>query len=466
MFDQTLDAAGVLERASGAIGADGLTSLRYTATGTEYIFGQSARPGGPWPKYSFDLMITSLNYETGSWSEELTGQRIRAEMRGGGEPSLPRGTTYAKEGYSWSQAGAKSYPAPWHAENRLHQIWITPHGVIKAALRNHAALQWQTQGGKSSAAMSFVEPGRFGATAFLNEEFLVERVESRVAVTYYGVLPFVTTYSDYKNFGPVKFPTRIQRSQGGFPILDVIVKEVQPNVAIDFEIPDSVRQSSVPAPKKAVKVADGVWEIPGSHNCVAIEMRDHIVVVEAPLTDDIAVAVFDAVKREIPNKPIRYVVNTHHHIDHAGGLRAVVDEGATIVTHALNKPLYQGYLAAPRTLASAGLAQAKQDAVYKTVDDKLVMSDGARSVEIHHVRGNDHAEDLIMVYLPGEKLLVEADAFTPGPPNSPPPAQADAFAVNLVENIERLKLPIDRILPMHGPIVPLQELYRAVGGIH
>ena len=466
MSDKTLDAAGVLKRASRALGADGLNSLRYTATGSEFIFGQSARPGGPWPKYTFDLMITSLDYETGSWSEELTGQRIRAEMRGGGEPTLPRGTTYARQGYSWSQVGARSYPAPWHAENRLHQIWITPHGVIKAAMRNNASLQWQTQGGKFAAVMSFIEPGRFAATAFLNEDFLVERVDSRVAVTYCGVLPFVTTYSDYKDFGAMKFPTRIQRSQGGFPILDVVVKEVQPNVAIDFAVPDAVKQAAVTQPKTAVKVADGVWEIPGSHNCVAIEMQDHIVVVEAPLTEGTAVAVFEAVKREIPNKPIRYVVNTHHHIDHAGGLRAAVDEGATIVTHALNKPLYQGYFAAPRTLGPVEVAQANQHAVFQTVDDKLVMSDGSRSVEIHHVRGNDHAEDLLMVYLPGEKLLVETDAFSPGPPNSPPPAQADAFAVNLVDNIERLKLSIDRILPLHGPIVPLQELYRSVGGIN
>jgi glyoxylase-like metal-dependent hydrolase (beta-lactamase superfamily II) len=466
MSDKNLDAAGALKRASGALGIDGLKTLRYSVSGAEFVFGQSARPGGPWPKYSFDLMITCLNYETGAWSEELTGQRIRAEMRGGGEPTLPRGTTYAKDGYSWSQVGPRSYPAPWHAENRLHQVWITPHGAIKAAIRNNASLQWQTQGGKSVAAMSFIEPGRFAATVFLNEEFLVERVDSRVAVTYCGVLPFVTTYSDYQNFGAVKFPTHIRRSQGAFPILEAVVKEVHPNVAFDFEVPEAVRQAAAAQPKTAVKVADGVWEIPGSHNCVAIEMRDHIVVVEAPLTEGTAKAVFEAVKREIPGKPIRYVINTHHHIDHSGGLRAAIDEGATIVTHALNKPLYQGYFAAPRTLCPVESAAAKQQAVLKTVDDKLVMSDGTRTVEIHHVRGNDHAEDLIMAYLPGERLLIEGDAFTPGPPNSPPPAQPDAFAVNLVENLERLKLPIDRILPMHGPIVPLQELYRAVGRTH
>lgn len=461
MSDKTLDVARMLERASAALGAERLRSMRYSTTGTEFIFGQSATPGGPWPKYTFDSMVTGCDFETGAWSEEITGQRIRAEMRGGGEPSLPRGTTFARDGYSWSQVGAKSYPAPWHAQNRLHQVWITPQGVIKAAMRNKAALHWRGNGGKSLAALSFIEPGRFGATAFLNDDFLVERVESSVPVTYCGVLPFVTIYSDYRDFGPVKFPSRIQRSQGGFPILDVEVTQVQCNVAVDVEVPQSVRQPAAAQKKTAVKLADGVWEIPGSHNCVAIEMADHVIVVEAPLTDSMAMAVFDAVKRQIPSKPIRYVVNTHHHIDHAGGLRAVAAEGAAIITHALNRPLYRRYLAAPRTIGG----EAGREADIKAVEDKLVMSDAARTVEIHHVRGNDHAEDLIMVYLPAERLLIEADAFSPGPPDSPPPAQADPFALNLVSNVERLKLEIERIVPMHGPIVPLAELYRSVGKI-
>lgn len=464
MFDGALDVAGVLKRASSALGAEHLNSIRYATSGSEFIFGQSEKPGGPWPRYTFDSMISCINYETGAASEEITGQRIRAEMRGGGEPSLPRGTTNARDGYAWSQVGARSIPSPWHADNRMHQIWITPHGVIKAATRNNASLKWRTKGGKPVAAVSFTEPGRYAATAFINEDYLVERVESRVRVTYCGEVPFVATYSDYREFGPIKFPARIRRAQGGHPILDVAVKEVEPNAAVDIEVPDSVKQP--PAKLNAVKVADGVWQIPLSHNCVAIEMADHVVVVEAPLTSSIATAVFEAVKREIPDKPIRYVVNTHHHLDHAGGLRAAVAEGATLVTHALNKPLFQRYFASPRALGPDASIDMENKAIFKTVKDTLAMRDGSRTVEIHHVRGNPHAEDLIMVYLPQEKLLIQADAFSPKPPNSPPPAQDDPFAINLVDNIERLQLDIDRILPMHGPIVPLSELYRTVGRIN
>jgi glyoxylase-like metal-dependent hydrolase (beta-lactamase superfamily II) len=460
MFDRTQRAEDVLRRAAGAMGADALKTVRYLTSGSEFIFGQSAKPGGPWPKYGFESMVTCLNYESGCASEQITGQRVRAETRGGGEPSLPRGTTFVADGFTWSQAGDKSFPGPWHADNRNHQIWITPHGFIKAATKNQATLQWHTEGERTFACLSFIEPGRFAATAFLNEEHLIERVESRVRITYCGEVDFVTSYSDYRDFGSFRFPTRIQRSQAGFPILDATVAEVQPNVAFDVEVPDAVRQ---PRPRPAaVKVADGVWRIPGSHHCAAIEMKDHIVVVEAPLISSAAAAVFEAAKEAIPGKPIRYVITTHHHIDHAGGLRAAVAEGATIVTHVLNRPLFQRYFASPNTLGPDESVDART-AAFVTVNEMLLMSDGERMLEIHHVRGNEHAEDLIMVYLPREKLLIEADAFSPGPPDSPLSAQPESFAVNLVENIDRLRLSIERILPMHGPIVPLEQLYRALG---
>ena len=54
----------------------------------------------------------------------------------------------------------------------------------------------------------------------------------------------------------------------------------------------------------------------------------------------------------MPSKPIRYVVNTHHHFDHSGGLRTYVDQGTTVVTHAGNRDFYEQvfFYPAARTL--------------------------------------------------------------------------------------------------------------------
>ena len=97
------------------------------------------------------------------------------------------------------------------------------------------------------------------------------------------------------------------------------------------------------------------------------------------------------------------------------------------------------------------------------VRDKRVLTDGARRVEIHHIAGNTHADGMLMVYLPKERLLIEADTFTPGPPTAPVPAVINPLSVNLADNIARLNLGVDRILPLHGRIVPLTELHRMIG---
>ena len=84
-------------------------------------------------------------------------------------------------------------------------------------------------------------------------------------------------------------------------------------------------------------------------------------------------------------------------------------------------------------------------------------------MEIHHIAGNAHQDGLLMVYLPKERLLIQADAFTRGPANAPPPTPPHPFSVNLADNITRLNLNVDQLLPLHGRIVPLAELSRAVG---
>ena len=451
------DAASVLKRASDAMGAANLKSLRYTADGVGYTFGQAFTPGMPWPKINIHSQVRTINYDTGSMREEVV--LSRGEPRGGGGYPLvgqQRNDQFVSGGYAWNQLATAPVAGPRFVAERQHQLWITPHGVVKAAIRNNAALS------KSPTVVSFAEPGRFSATVYFSPDFLVERVESRAPDAVLGEAAVVTSYSDYRDFGGVKFPMRIQQSQGGFQVLDVAVKEVQPNAPAEIQLPALVRDASERVTTE--KVADGVWFVGGgSHNSVAIEMKDHIVMVEAPLFEGRTAPVIEQVRQLAPGKPLRYVINSHSHFDHSGGLRTAVAEGATIVTHAANKPYFESAFATASTISPDRLAKSAKRAEVVGVADKLVMNDGARVVEIHPIRDSVHSETFLMVYLPKEKLLVEADAFTPAPPNTPPPAQPNANHVNLIENIERLNLSVDRILPLHGRVVPLADLYTAAG---
>lgn len=192
-------------------------------------------------------------------------------------------------------------------------------------------------------------------------------------------------------------------------------------------------------------------------------MQDYVIVVEGPLDDQRALAVIGEVRTLVPTKPIRYVVNSHPHFDHAGGLRAFVAEGATVVTQEVNRAFFERALAAPATIRPDHLAKSGRKALVEGVGDRGVLTDDARTVELHLIAGNLHHDGLLMLHLLKEKLLIQADAYTPLPPNAPPPTPASPFQVNLADNIARLGLTVDQLLPLHGRIVPTAELYRTIG---
>ena len=454
------DAAGVLQRAAGAMGAGDLKSIRYAGEGTGWTFGQAFRPGAPWPKITVHSEIRTINYETASMRDEITLSRAEPKGGGGYPPvAQQRNDQFVSGDYAWNQAASGPQPGPRFVTDRVHQLWITPHGAIKAAMKNKGTLK-KGSGKGLLTAVSFTEPGKFSATVFIDKQGLVERVESRIPDPVLGETTAVTRYSDYRDWGGVKFPARIRQSQGGFPVLDLAVKEVEPNAPADIALPEAVRNAAERVTTE--KVAEGVWHVAGgSHNSVAIEMKDQIVLVEAPLNDARSGAVFDEVKKLARGKPIRVVINTHAHFDHAGGLRTAAAEGATIVTQAANKAYFERAFATPDRIAPDRLAKSGKKAKFRTVNEKLVLSDGSRSIEIFRIAASNHNADFLMAYLPKEKLLIEADAFTPGPPNSPPPAQANPNHLNLVANLERLKLPVEKILPLHGRVAAAGDLYAA-----
>jgi len=175
-----------------------------------------------------------------------------------------------------------------------------------------------------------------------------------------------------------------------------------------------------------------------------IEMKDHVIVVEAPLNDERALAVLAEVRTLIPNKPIRYVVVSHQHFDHAGGVRAAAGEGITLVTHEASKAFLERVITLPATVNPDHLAKSGKKAMVEGVRDRRVLSDGTRTVEIRHIAGILHADDMLMVYLPKEKLLIEADAYTPPAPNVAPMTPPNPFTISLVENITKQGLAVDR----------------------
>jgi glyoxylase-like metal-dependent hydrolase (beta-lactamase superfamily II) len=456
------DASAVLRRASAAMGANDLKTLRYTGAGTGASYGQAFKPDTRWPKLNIPSFTRQIDYGSAAMIEEAA--RSRAEKQGGGAVPIEgvgRAVVAVRGEFAWNVQGPLAIPRQAAREQRLHELWTTPHGVIKAAQRNGATVKWV----ENLAAVSFTEKGVFSAVAFINDKYLVERVESRLPDPVMGDTRVLTEYWDYRELGTVRFPMRMRQSIAGTPVLDIELKEVQPSAEVSIPVPDVVRAGRDKENVTAEKAAEGVWFLAGgSHNSVLVEMRDYLILVEAPLYDGRALAVIQQARKLAPGKPLRYVVNSHNHFDHSGGVRAAVGEGAALIAQAQSKAWYEKVFANANRIAPDHLAKSGRKLKFVPVNDKLVLDDGARKVEVHRIHPSDHADTLLMVYLPAEKLLIQADAFTPGPPNSPPPAPPNNYNQRtLVDAIERLKLQVERHLPLHGRIVPNAELYRAAG---
>ncbi len=430
------DARADLNDVAKALGASTVKSIQYTGNGGVYAAGQSAVPGLPWPEYNVKSHTRSVNYDTASLRDEQVRTQALDPPRSGGVQ-------------------------PIRGEQRLNflvfQLWATPHGVVKAAMAHNASVKGRT--------IAFTVPGRFSLKATVGDGNLIEKVEGLVPNAVVGDIPVVITYWDYRDFGGVKFPTRIRETVGGFPTLDLLVSDVRPNAAVDIQVPDAVRQNPNPYARVATqKVADGVWYLTGgTHHSVIIEMKDHVIVVEAPLNEERSVAVLAETRKLVPGKPIRYVVNSHHHFDHAGGLRAFVAEGVTVITHEVNRAFLAQALGAPATMRPDLQAKSKRKPMVEGVGDRRTLTDGTRTVEIYRIQGILHHDGMLMVYLPKEKLLSQADAYTPVAPNVTPPAPPSPYNVALADNITRLGLDVGDLLPLHGRLVPLAELHRTIG---
>jgi glyoxylase-like metal-dependent hydrolase (beta-lactamase superfamily II) len=211
------------------------------------------------------------------------------------------------------------------------------------------------------------------------------------------------------------------------------------------------------------KLADGVWFLAGgTHNSVLVEFPNYAVMIESPLNDARAMGIMAEAKKLIPEKPIKYLINTHDHFDHAGGVRAWLPEGVTIITQEMNKPFYENAWKAPRTVEPDRQAQSPKKASFVTFKDKYVLADGGRELDIYRIPGDIHNAVMSMVYLPKEKILVEADDFTPAPPNAPSAGpRSHAGTVLLYDDIQRMKLDVATIAPLHGFVVPFAELQKA-----
>jgi hypothetical protein len=456
------DANTVIQRAEKAMGD--VKSIRYSGTGHLGAVGMNWNPTAPWHTTALSSYIRTIDYPSGSSTEEITRSQENPPMLGGEAPFVDvihEGRRVSGK-YAWNQPANANPPLPPNvaravpdaAYERGLQIWLTPHGFLKAAAENHATAQAGEDAGKKVTILTFIT-GKNKIVGAIDGQNMVTAVKTWIPHPVLGDMPIETAYSDYKDFNGLKFPAHIFEKQGGFPTLDLAVTNAQANVeGAALQVPEAVLRATTPPERVTTeKLAEGVWLLHGRANSALIEFKDFLAVVDAPLDETRSLAVIAEVKRLVPDKPIKYVINTHHHFDHSGGLRTYVAEGATVITHEGNKAFYESAWKQPRTMEPDKLAQNPKEAAFITYKSKYVLTDGSRSVEVHLTIGDFHDEFLSFAYLPKEKLLIEADDLS----DRYATALSVALWNNLLGNLQRLNLDVERIAPLHGEIISMPE---------
>jgi glyoxylase-like metal-dependent hydrolase (beta-lactamase superfamily II) len=487
------DARTVIDNASRALGYDELTSIEYTGSGVEgTAMGQAQGAAKGWPHFTLKNFSRYIDFN--AWAGQQTALRSRpAEpdgqlAGGGGLAPVPeaQNTAVINANGTWAQ--------------KL-DLSLSPPGFLKlASVAPNATVTERNMSGKKYKVVSFAVNAKaqsgvpYTISGYIDEQNRVDKVETTIEDNIIGDMLVEQIYSGYKDFGGVKFPTKIVQTRAGLAWTDVTVTDVKANAPAPAppappagrgggrgatpegrgavpEGPGAGRGELPSSPAvTAKKLADGIYMITGAYRSVAVEMKDHLILIEAPQSEMVTTAIISEVKKAIPNKAIKYVVNTHAHADHSGGLRAAVAEGATIITHESNKPLYEKWFSNSRTLLNPdALSKSARKAKFEYIGEKKVLKD-LNTIELYHIEAA-HAEDLIVAYLPKIKTVVEGDAFNAPAANAAPPQSINGFERLLASELDRLKIDYTTIIPVHQPAggdreVTKADLLRNIGKGH
>ncbi|HUO38900.1 MAG TPA: MBL fold metallo-hydrolase [Mycobacterium sp.] len=446
------------QAAASALGVNGLETLSFAAEGERLEGGQMTRTSEPW------LPVRMVRSYQASFDYPSHGMRVDEVRSGSSSAGYFAGEDHIVQlvsgGFAWNEPEAQAaVPQPGWLQDRQLLAWAgTPQGVLKAAA---GATARAVTGGTEL----LFKVGGAPVKAFIDELNLLERVETITPDVLLGDVPVVIRYSSYRDFGGIRFPGLIVESEAGFPVLFLAVTEVKANPTLQISVPENIRAYIPPAVTvKTQKLADGVyWLFGSSHHSMAVDMGDYVVMVEAPLNEVRSQAVMAETRRLIPDKPIRYVINTHLHSDHSGGLRTYVDAGATVVTQSENRAFYERAWSAPRTLEPDRLSRSGKPARFLTVQDAARLKGGnGRVLELHLLQGNPHNEQNLVVWLPTERILFQSDMLNA--PVSAPVTHPGPVITNFYDNLRRLKIEPQQIVGGHGPkVLTMSDLDAAAG---
>ncbi len=506
-----VDPAPLLAAAAQEIGEANLKCLTYSGTGYGGAVGQTFENAVnvDWPRIdALSNYTRSINWETGTSRETFDRKpglnpaswKYGLGWQGGTPTQKATRQTHIVNGRTAWHIDGDGDPVAVPAELAdLYQLdlWLNPPGFLKAARlpgANPIAF-WRWEQIEKGRDGNVVQPekvhvvaitmlGKYRADATINSQNIITRIKATVSEPALGDFNIEHESTNFMTFGNVKWPIawhshhgwddnwQFYRQSTGHNGYGGKFPDVQPNVCGDpVPVPPSVAQAKPAAPSVTVeKLAEGVYLLGGGPaNSYLVEFRDFLAVFEAPGNEERSLAVIEAVAKLAPGKPIRWVISSHPHFDHIGGLRTYLHIGATIVAHMkniafLNRDVlsYEPRTVAPDIVSRWPPTEVSEGYNYEAVQENYVITDNQRILRIYYVQPLQHVEGMLMAYLPNERIAFEADLFdTHEPPRA---AQLPAMR-SLANQVTRMKLNVETLAPVHGKPVPWSTLQTALSAL-
>lgn len=465
-------ARAVLDRAVQALG--GAQTLR----GIEVV--RLRLEGETWPR--FQMPTPEPPFESASLREtvlvDFKNNRLALEQQGSGAGFENHNgiVITTGEGANYDHRAHTVTPIPGSQSNQQQFVQYyrrVPHLILRQALDRPNTLRHlgkEEFNGKPHEAFTFVMADTQQVAVYVDATTnLVSKYEIVFVDPVAGDEVSEIVFGKYIAAGSQQVPTSWTWMQAGQKVAEAkITVELNPAVGDDaFKVAAANYQRVEPQPdnlpEQVEKLADGVYVVHNvagqNQNSLAVEFKDHIAVVEAPGSSDGADQVIERIKQTIPGKPIRFIAMTHHHGDHIGGLRSFIAEGATVVTTPANRSTVEAMAAAPQSDRLAKNPRAPQFAFVEK--GRRVLSDGTQRLELIDVGPNPHAKEMVVAWLPKQRILFQGDLFfmqANDAPAGPPQASTTSFA----KRVDELGLKFDRIASVHGRTATKEEFEKAV----
>ena len=455
------DEQRLIDDAAAALG--GAERLRAVKTlviegqGAQYNLGQDVVPGASGQTWAVTEYKRAI---------DVTAQRARTELVRVPKFTYWQGLAAQRQvqgidkavGYNVSANGAASRVAQAAADDRRGELLRHPVTAVRAALDPAARLTNVRNEGSESRIDVVTADGQSFTLAIDVSTKLPTRVSTAGSHANLGDVVVSTTFADYQNVNGLQLPTKLTTRTDAFTTTDVrVTRQTVDADAVDLAAPAAAASAAPPTPQPpkvtVEEVSPGVWLLAGgSHHSAVVEFSDHLMLIEAPQNEARTLAVIAKARELRPGKPLTHVVNSHHHFDHSGGVRAAVSEGLTVITHEGNVAFFEEMVKRPHTRVPDALAKNPKPLRIEAVGAERVITDGAVMVRLYSIPG-EHSETMLMAYLPRERALVVIDVYEPGRP-------PHMFLRPFLENLEKRNLRVERIVPLHEKIVSYEEMVK------